>query len=298
MHTIKETIRSTKENPQNNIMPFRYEQREIRVVQDDQGDPWWVAKDICAVLEHSNHKMAMEGLDDDEVRKVYLIDSLNRKQETLTINESGLYTLILRSNKPQAKPFRKWVTHEVLPSLRKTGKYAVPGAVPEHDSPMPNDTIIVKIETYQTLVDLALKQVKPNQKKEARLATKRLKNDDILDLFLDDCYVIDQKYMVDAKESYNLYLSWCKKNAYKPMYEGMFGKQMAKRFDRFKRITFDSDKIFYEGIVGQNSQEISSYQKNNDILDLFLDDCCVLGQECQIKARAFYNLYLSNLVHL
>ena len=77
-------------------------------------------------MEHSNHKVALQGLDDDEVRKVYLTDSLGRKQNTNVVDESGFYTLVMRSNKPKAKPFRKWVTREVLPSIRKTGQYSLP----------------------------------------------------------------------------------------------------------------------------------------------------------------------------
>lgn len=115
----------------NQMIPFKYEQNEIRVIQDEQGEPWWVAKDICDVLGISNHRDAVrKGLDGDEVDQIYVIDSLGRKQETLAVNESGLYTLILRSDKPEAKPFRKWITSEVIPSIRKTGTYQAPNAKP------------------------------------------------------------------------------------------------------------------------------------------------------------------------
>lgn len=91
------------------------------------GEPWFVVKDLCDILKHSNHKVAIQPLDEDEVRKVYLTDSLGRQQETLLVSESGMYSLIIRSNKPEAKAFRKWVTGEVLPSIRKTGSYSLPG---------------------------------------------------------------------------------------------------------------------------------------------------------------------------
>lgn len=96
----------------------------VQVINDD---PWFVAKDVCEVLSHSNHKVAVQGLDDDEVRKVYLTDSLGRRQSALAVNESGMYALIVRSNKAEAKSFRKWVTSEVLPSIRKTGGYRLSG---------------------------------------------------------------------------------------------------------------------------------------------------------------------------
>lgn len=103
---------------------YTYNEKDVKLrIQTIDGNPWFAVKDLCEILEHSNHKVAILGLDDDEVRKVYLTDSLGRKQETLVTSESGMYTLIIRSNKPEAKKFRKWVTGEVLPSIRKTGRY-------------------------------------------------------------------------------------------------------------------------------------------------------------------------------
>ena len=106
----------------NEIQIFNYNDREVRTVQKD-GEPWFVLKDVCAILDISNHKMTAQRLDGDEVSQTYLIDSIGRKQEMTVINESGLYNVILRSDKPEAKPFRKWVTSEVLPSIRKNGGY-------------------------------------------------------------------------------------------------------------------------------------------------------------------------------
>lgn len=106
----------------NDIQIFNYNNHEVRTVQKD-GEPWFVLKDVCAILDISNHKMTTQRLDVDEVSQTYLIDSIGRKQEMTVINESGLYNVILRSDKPEAKPFRKWVTSEVLPSIRKHGAY-------------------------------------------------------------------------------------------------------------------------------------------------------------------------------
>ena len=82
-------------------------------------EPWFVAKDVCDILGVTNPTMAMDGLEDFERAKF----NLGRQGEANIINESGFYTLVLRSRKPIAKPFRIWVTSEVLPSIRKTGKY-------------------------------------------------------------------------------------------------------------------------------------------------------------------------------
>lgn len=87
--------------------------------------PWFVAKDVCDVLGIVNSKDAIKALDEDEVGKSYLMDSLGRNQATNIISESGLYALILRSNKPYAKTFRKWITSEVIPQLLKKGYYGV-----------------------------------------------------------------------------------------------------------------------------------------------------------------------------
>jgi prophage antirepressor-like protein len=98
------------------------DEHKVRVVFDELGNPWWVAKDVCDVLGHSNSRMALEALADDEkgVRTVY---TPGGPQEMQVINESGLYTLILRSRKAKAKEFRKWVTGEVLPEIRQHGTF-------------------------------------------------------------------------------------------------------------------------------------------------------------------------------
>ena len=112
-------------------LPYQFENHEVRALTI-KGDPWFVARDVCAVLGLDHVTNALAGLDDDEkgCRKV---TTPGGPQEMIIISESGLYTLIIRSNKPQAKPFRKWVTAEVLPSIRRTGGYisAQPDETPE-----------------------------------------------------------------------------------------------------------------------------------------------------------------------
>lgn len=106
----------------NDIQVFHYQENDVRSLLLD-GEPWFVLKDVCAILSIARGARIAERLEEDEVRQAYLTDSLGRQQETTIINESGLYNVILRSDKPEAKPFRKWVTSEVLPSIRKTGSY-------------------------------------------------------------------------------------------------------------------------------------------------------------------------------
>lgn len=103
---------------------FSYNGNEVRTIQRD-GEPWFVLKDVCSVLDIGNSRMVADRLEPYE-KGVSQIDTLGGKQETTIINESGLYNVILRSDKPEAKPFRKWVTSEVLPSIRKHGAYMTP----------------------------------------------------------------------------------------------------------------------------------------------------------------------------
>lgn len=107
------------------LMPFDYEGREIRVVKDDQGDPWFVAADVCAVLQLPETHKAVSRLDDDEKDR-NSIPTPGGSQSMTVVSESGLYNLVLGSRKAEAKRFKRWVTHEVLPAIRKTGSYAVP----------------------------------------------------------------------------------------------------------------------------------------------------------------------------
>ena len=101
---------------------FNASNQQVRTIILD-GEPYFVAKDVCDVLGHTNPSVAIQMLDDDERTK----KSLGRQGDAWFVNESGLYNLIFRSNKPEAKPFRKWVTSEVLPALRRTGRYEMPG---------------------------------------------------------------------------------------------------------------------------------------------------------------------------
>ncbi len=107
------------------IVPFSYEGNAVRTIMDDSNEPWWVAKDVCEVLGIKWVKDAVGGLDEDERDTIPITDSMDRKQMTSIINEPGLYTLVLKSRKPEAKKFKRWVTHEVLPTIRKKGAYAL-----------------------------------------------------------------------------------------------------------------------------------------------------------------------------
>lgn len=101
---------------------FNYEQNKVRTIRKD-GEPWFIAADVCEVLDLQNSTQAVGRLDDDE--KAMLNIGLSGG-DTNIINEPGLYSLILGSRKPEAKAFKRWITHEVIPAIRKTGTYSQP----------------------------------------------------------------------------------------------------------------------------------------------------------------------------
>lgn len=115
----------------NAITPFNFRDQQVRVVVDEQGEPWFIAKDVCDILGLSNSRKALAALDEDEKSSVTISDGTPGSPVRATVSEAGLYTLVMRSRKPEAKAFRRWVTHEVLPSIRRHGMYATPDAV-EH----------------------------------------------------------------------------------------------------------------------------------------------------------------------
>lgn len=141
---------------ENKIQVWNYEGTEVRTVQID-GEPWFVLADICRELEISNSRMVSERLESDELMSAKLTSGGQRREMTI-INESGLYTVILRSDKPQAKPFRKWVTSEVLPSIRKHGAY------------MTEQTLERALTSPDFLIELAT-QLKAEQEQRKQLET-------------------------------------------------------------------------------------------------------------------------------
>lgn len=137
------------------LATFRYDDTPIRSVLID-GEPWFVARDVCAVLGLTNGRMAVARLDADE-KGVSQIDTPGGTQSVAIVSEAGLYELIVRSDKPEAKAFRRWVTHEVLPALRRTGRYEV---APVHEIP----------QTFADALQLAADQAREIEQQREQLA--------------------------------------------------------------------------------------------------------------------------------
>ena len=107
----------------NEIQQFDFEGAALRTLTAENGEPWFVAKDVCDVLELSNVGQALARLDDDEKSSITLNDGTPGNPNKAIVSESGLYALVLASRKPEAHEFKRWVTHEVLPQIRRTGGY-------------------------------------------------------------------------------------------------------------------------------------------------------------------------------
>ena len=112
----------------NEIQQFYFNNAALRTLTDEAGEPWFVAKDVCDILEISNPSDALKRLDDDERSRF----NLGRQGETNIVNEAGLYALVLGSRKSEAHEFKRWVTHEVLPQIRRTGGY-IPASETDDD---------------------------------------------------------------------------------------------------------------------------------------------------------------------
>lgn len=127
---------------------FNYQGQQVRTLTIS-GEPWFVAKDVCECLELEDTRRAVERLDEDERSLTPLVDSLGKSQEMYVVNEPGLYSLILGSRKPETKPFKRWVTHEVLPTLRKTGSYTMA------EDPVPTaDPVIIELPKRLTISEI------------------------------------------------------------------------------------------------------------------------------------------------
>ena len=111
---------------------FEFQGKGVRTISDEKGILWFVAKDVCDIVALGNTSEAMKRLDDDEKSTLRISDG---GPEVNIINESGLYSLLLRSNKLEAKKFKKWVTSDVLPSIREKGSYGVTPVLPDFTNP-------------------------------------------------------------------------------------------------------------------------------------------------------------------
>lgn len=120
----------------NQLTPFAFGEKLVRVQMDENGDPWFVAKDVAVILGYRDAFNMVRMLDEDE-KGTRLMSTPSGEQEMAVISESGLYAVCLRSERPEARPFRKWVTADLLPTLRKTGRYEMPVQETQREEELP-----------------------------------------------------------------------------------------------------------------------------------------------------------------
>ena len=237
------------------IQLYAFEDNLVRVHSDDNGDPWFVAKDVCGVLGIASHRDATGRLDDDE-RGSVLVDTLGGQQKMSAISESGVYALIFTSRKPEAKAFRKWVTSEVLPSIRKTGKY-------EHRT-VDRDEIrerasrvklrasvksrlmtlavqVSKMEGGDSEDDVLEKYVSLAEVLAGPAGTSVSRSDpvdDLIDGFVSERVEDALGFQVSATDLYKAFYVWCSDNGEQCVPTmALFGRRMGERFRKVRQGT-------------------------------------------------------------
>ncbi|MDB1202770.1 phage antirepressor [Bifidobacterium bifidum] len=155
----------------NEIQRFDFKGASLRTLTDEEGEPWFIAKDVCDILGMSNPSMAVIALDKDEVAQIDPKDYLgseNRSNQAVNIvSEPGLYKLIMRSRKPEAKEFQRWVTHDVLPQIRRTGGY-----IPTSESDSDEDIMARAVLVAQKTIKQKNQQIAEQQTRIVELEPK------------------------------------------------------------------------------------------------------------------------------
>lgn len=232
------------------MKPFAFDDSLVRIYTDEAGDPWFVAKDVCSVLDIGKDRDAMTRLDEDE-RGSVVVDTLGGPQSVNTVSESGLYSLVFRSRKPEAKRFRKWVTSEVLPTLRKTGSYTMGQEVPWAQMQA------VRPAGRMRMMGLAVRLAQlDGAGSEAALTwfgqLCQMTGQDVTDAsrevtedvraFAEECCTTHTGTRVRARVMYEAYLKWCaRKGEASPLSQAVFGYSLAGKFDKQKR----GGKVYY-----------------------------------------------------
>ena len=264
-------------NAENKVIPFIYDESPVRVILDEAGEPWWVAKDICRILGVINTAQATEYLDDDEkgISKTY---TPGGEQEMAIISESGLYTLLIRSNKPQAKPFRRWVTHDVLPSIRKTGAYAEP-THSQNQTQIPPEMFLV-FDKILTVLDRMVTVLNGMEAQHADRKKPRVYNynknnapteraqdaagapafedlhavwqkrgtGEVIRRFILDHIALNKNALTQLYEIWCVYKQYCATNNVKPLGRNTFYDALYQAFAGYSRIISSRPKLYITGI--------------------------------------------------
>lgn len=228
------------------LTTFDFEGAAVRTVADDSGEIWFHGNDVCQCLEYSNSRKALsDHVDPEDVTKRDTL-SAGGNQQANFINEGGLYSLIFGSKKSAAKRFRKWVTHEVLPSLRRSGKYEI-------DPATDVDASVDEVRTYIALVREArllfgrraaqdLWRQTPLPKPVIPASSESV--DSVAD-FVQLCTETADGERIAAMDLYKRYKEWCAETGRRPVTVTMFGRKAGLLLQRVKGHAHN----YYEGII-------------------------------------------------
>ena len=274
----------------NKIQVWNYESSEIRTVQVN-GEPWFVLSDVCKVLELSNPSMAAKKLDDDERTKF----DLGLQDETTIINESGLYTVVLRSDKPQAKPFRKWVTSEVLPSIRKTGSYTTQSQFADLS---PQLQFLIQMEIRQN--KLEEEQKKQNQALESMKETVNstvnyaLKIGDSFGRVKESIILNRENWRTETRK---ILLKIVSKyptigtvdSVYNKLYEALDGRANVKLYTRLKNLKKRMDDAGFVSWHIDKKSKLDVIENDPKLIEIWIglvkDYCMKVGLDLNIDIR-------------
>lgn len=211
------------------LTPFHYGDERLRAYEDEEGTAWFIATDVARILGHRDAANALRGVDEDE-RGTTIVSTPGGEQTLSTVSEAGLVTVLMRARVEAAKPFRRWITHEVLPSIRKTGSYSLPGVTP---TPNTEDPALVRAKGLMELVALAKDVISPDYlEAKARIVLARAMGDtpeieaSARPLYVQD-YMREQGVSSDNIKSYAPTFGKYVKKAYK----AERGVEPGKRFD-------------------------------------------------------------------
>lgn len=204
----------------NELTVFNYGESPIRTMQQN-GEIWWVLADVCKVLEIKNSRDAASRLDEDEKNTVAISDGIPGNPNKIIINEPGLYSLILRSNKPEAKAFKRWVTHEVIPAIRKNGAYKSNTTDKREIA-----ELILSCKTAAAVKGiLALYNVQPSPLPPFHVPQNA---NNSVSLFLKDSLSVNLT-VNPCKEVYKAYTTFCSLNGLVPSTLANFSKEIHKQ---------------------------------------------------------------------
>lgn len=216
----------------NSLTVFDFEDRVVRSVTMD-GAPWFVGKDVCQCLDIGNHRDALGRLDDDERRCcVGIADAMGRDRDTIVVSEAGVYRLVFTSRSEVAERFKRWLAHEVLPSIRRTGRYDAPAA-PGVPATLEDDAIDDLHRKMMIIRECRLTFGTRSARDLARAMTLPMRvperagvGDDPVAAFADDALIREIGCRLSAGDLYATYARWCADRRISPVSATAFGRRM------------------------------------------------------------------------